>query len=179
MNVANSPLLQSVQRLDLSLFDWCQQRRYQALCVAVARRVSRTADGWLYPLLPLVLLPFNSALALALFAKLAVAFPLERLLYTVLKKGFKRRRPPDFLQGFRSVVVAADEFSFPSGHTSAAFLVCFLVTHTVGPYGLLLLPWAVMVGMSRVFLGVHFPTDIVAGALLGCLVAASSLFLLA
>ena len=98
-------------------------------------------------------------------------FLLERSLYVVLKNTCRRRRPPDFLQDFESLILAADKFSFPSGHTSAAF---FAVTFLVSGVSLVFLPlylWALAVGLSRVILGVHFPSDILAGALLGASLA--------
>ena len=98
---------------------------------------------------------------------MATAFAIERPLYFILKKSCKRRRPPAAIPGFTSIITASDEFSFPSGHTCGAFL---FVTLLCALWGLWLAPlylWAAFVGLSRVILGVHFPTDIFMGAILG------------
>lgn len=171
MPVLDSQIFQSVQRFDLAAFNWCQHRRLMKQWILAAKLVSRTADGWAYPLLPLLVMPFDSDSALYLALSLMIAFPLERIGYFVLKNSFKRRRPPDLLPQFTSAIVAADKFSFPSGHTSAAVMVASLLIYCLGPVGLYALPWAVSVGVSRVFLGVHFPTDIAAGAVLGSSIA--------
>src|SRR5690606_15639529 len=94
-----------------------------------------------------------------------------RTLYFVLKRSIRRRRPPEAISGFKAVIVASDEFSLPSGHTSAAFL---FVTFLCAGFSLLFIPlylWAIAVGFSRVILGVHFFTDILLGALIGIAIA--------
>ena len=105
---------------------------------------------------------------LQLVIAVATALAIERPVYLAMKNGFKRRRPPEVIPGFTGFIEASDRFSFPSGHTSAAFLFatlyCSLVTVAMAP---LVYTWAILVGLSRVFLGVHFPTDIVIGAMLG------------
>jgi undecaprenyl-diphosphatase len=105
---------------------------------------------------------------------MAVALLVERPLYFVLKNACKRDRPQAALN-IKSFIVPADRFSFPSGHTSAAFLMATLW----GWYLPALLPalfiWAAMVGMARVILGVHFPTDTLIGALMGACCALLSM----
>lgn len=161
-------LLSSIQRMDVVAFDWCHQRKHRLVFAAIARQLSRSADGWLYVLFPLLYFATGSPAAQAFVGLGLCAFAIERLIYFVLKNTCRRRRPPDLLPGFQSLVIASDKFSFPSGHTSAAFLFSALCAGEFGPFAAILLyPWACLVGTSRVILGVHFPTDIVAGAALG------------
>lgn len=164
----------SLQRIDTRLFFWVQG--YQPLLVHFCRQVSRTADGPLYALIPLLcwlLLPTSGK---AFFVLVATAFAIERPLYYILKKSCRRRRPPVALPGFESVITASDEFSFPSGHTCGAFL---FVTLLCAYFGLWLVPlyvWAAAVGLSRVVLGVHFPTDVLVGAAIGTAIGCSLAF---
>ncbi len=161
-------VLQVIHRLDLLAFDWCHRRRAEALVFSAAHHVSRSADGWLYLLLPLLYLGTGATGAPGFVELATIVFSVERTLYFVLKNTCRRRRPPEILPGFRSLVTASDRFSFPSGHTSAAFVFAGLCTLQFGAWAALLLyPWAVCVGASRVFLGVHFPSDTAAGAVLG------------
>lgn len=166
-------MLARIRDVDFATFAWCHRKPADSPLFAVARRISRSADGWLYLALPLVYFLYATPVALRFAILSAWAFTAERSVYFVLKNTCRRRRPPEVLPGFRSLVVASDRFSFPSGHTSAAFLFAGLCSLEFGVWaGVLLYPWAVCVGASRVLLGVHFPSDTVAGALLGsCLLA--------
>lgn len=100
------------------------------------------------------------------------------LLTTALKYAVGRRRPPYLLPDVRALWGAPTTPSFPSGHATAAFaLAAFLVSfwnkRASSPWGLvgsvLLSVWAAGVAISRVFLGVHFPSDAIGGAVLGTL----------
>jgi undecaprenyl-diphosphatase len=95
----------------------------------------------------------------------------ERILYFLLKNSLKRRRPPEMVTGFTSIIKASDQFSFPSGHTMAAFLLANLCVLEIGLIASPLYFWATSVAISRVILGVHFPTDTLVGATLGSSIA--------
>ena len=165
-------LLQSLHNCDLYTFDWCLRRRHLVQLVGASRWVSKSADGHVYAITALICLGMQEYS----FATLLVtALLVERCLYFVLKKHFRRNRPPEAIPGFRSVVTPSDQFSFPSGHTSAAFLFVTLVVSTEPNLAWLLYPWAMSVGMSRVLLGVHFPTDTIAGATLGTSIALTTM----
>ena len=140
-----------------------------------ARAVSRTGDGFLYVVLG-GLIYLLSATGETFLIHITAAFGLERVAYWIMKNGLKRKRPAQALPNFRSHITASDEFSFPSGHTSAAFLFATVLVLHFGPIMLPLYLWSMAVGMSRVYLGVHFPTDTVMGAILGTSIALSTAY---
>ena len=133
------------------------------LLYRIAKLVSRSGDGYLQLLLPLLILIYLGQPALPFFTAVLVAFALERSWYWILKNSLKRRRPPVAIPSFEAVIKASDEFSFPSGHTSGAFLLAIMVSADFPLFAMPLFIWAATVGLSRVILGVHFPADILAG----------------
>lgn len=93
------------------------------------------------------------------------------LLFTniLLKHLFARVRPFEVVEGLTALVVEQDPNSFPSGHTSAAFAFAFALIFAakkrwvkVGVVAL-----AVLMGLSRLYVGVHYPTDVLAGCVVG------------
>lgn len=166
-----SGVLQSIHRWDVWTFQRIMASRLHGILISSARHVSRTADGWLYPLFPVAMFSSGHEDAVALSCTFVLAFGFERALYYCAKNGFKRRRPPNVVPGYSSHIVPADEFSFPSGHTSAAFLTVTFMVMAFGPVFAALYLWAASVGTSRVILGVHFPTDTLIGAAMGTTIA--------
>ena len=90
----------------------------------------------------------------------------------ILKNLVARTRPYEIVEGLVSIVGKQSDFSFPSGHTGSSFaaaVVIFLMCpRKVGVPVLIL---AVLISLSRLYVGVHFPTDVLAGAIIGTLSA--------
>ena len=164
-------MIKQIQAFDTRTFLSLLDHPFQTRLTKSALIVSSTADGWLYfVLLPIIIIAKDGDARYWLLLAL-MAFATERTLYYILKNTFRRRRPPAALEGFKATIVASDEFSLPSGHTSGAFLFVTFLAFGISPMFLPLYLWAAGVGASRVILGVHFPTDIVIGALIGTSIA--------
>lgn len=157
----------TIIRWDHQTFTWCMRRKHQELLTRSSRYISSTADGYLYVAVGIMLLVSGSETNRQPFTGLAIAFATERAIYWVMKNSFKRNRPPEALPGFQSFIIPSDKFSFPSGHTSGAFLMATVFSGLYPALAGALFLWAVSVASSRVLLGVHFPTDTLIGALLG------------
>ena len=133
----------------------------------VIRILSHSGDGFFYPLIAGGLYLLYPEIGLKFIIVALAAFGIELPLFILLKKLFKRDRPYKVIPGINNIVTPVDRFSFPSGHTAAA---CVFSTLLIYFFSFLIIPlacWAMLVGFSRVFLGVHYPTDILAGIALG------------
>lgn len=167
-------LLYSIHKYDVSVFIWLANTKAISVMRKVSRYVSKTGDGQLY-LLIIGLLYWMQGFDGPLLQAMLMAFSIERPLYFLLKNGLRRNRPQAALPDFRSVITPSDQFSFPSGHTSAAFLMATLLSSYLPTLMFALYTWALLVGFSRIMLGVHFPTDTLVGALMGISIATFSL----
>jgi undecaprenyl-diphosphatase len=137
--------------------------------------VSRLGDGvaW-YTLLLLLPLAFGAeaiwpAVHMALTGLAGVT------IYKLLKQRFVRERPFHSHHGVRAMVQPLDRYSFPSGHTLHAVSFTVMLAQYYPALLWLVAPFALSVAVSRVVLGLHYPSDVLAGALLGWLLAAGSM----
>ncbi|MBT1451728.1 phosphatase PAP2 family protein [Glaciecola sp. XM2] len=142
------------------------------------RYVSKTGDGHLYLFLGATLFYFDKQHGALFFYTALLAYAFEIPMYLTLKHLFKRQRPCDVLLHYKAHIVPSDKFSLPSGHTAAAFLMATIIMHFYPGLGVVAYVWASLVGLSRVVLRVHYPLDVIIGALLGVSVACGSIYAL-
>jgi undecaprenyl-diphosphatase len=144
----------------------------------LARTLSRAGDAKSWTLACVVMLATRTATSLWLGLRLGAATLLATILSQTLKRALNRARPTYTIEGFTALAENPDAFSFPSGHTTAAFAVA--VAYIGAPVGLgpLSLLFAVGIGLSRVYLGAHYPLDVAAGAALGSLAGVAARLLL-
>ena len=86
----------------------------------------------------------------------------------ILKNVVARTRPYDVIEGLTSLVGAQKDYSFPSGHTGSAFAAAVvLFLGLPKKCGIPILVFACLMGLSRLYVGVHYPSDVLGGALIG------------
>ncbi len=134
------------------------------LTVGVFRVASKIGDWPLSVSVGLLLLALRGGQAMAVWAGASV---LAVVIQTRLKHHYARRRPCERRAGPPQRAPIPDKGSFPSGHTLHAVMAAVVTAATVptvAPFFVLL---ALLVGASRVVLGVHYPSDVAVGAALG------------
>lgn len=99
--------------------------------------------------------------------KCIIALSLSAVITQIIKKNVNRVRPFITLDNLYIKKIGIDKYSFPSGHTCASFSIA-MMTYFFFPhlfiYSLIL---SILVGISRMYLGVHYPTDVFIGMIIG------------
>jgi undecaprenyl-diphosphatase len=107
----------------------------------------------------------------------AVAGVTGLMLYRYLKNRLVRERPYMTHAGIVCAGKPLDRFSFPSGHTLHAVSFTLIAVSAFPALALILVPAALLIALSRVVLGLHYPTDVLAGAVLGGTIASITMVL--
>lgn len=158
----------SILELDARLSDRLRVAEQPGLLRTLAVFFAHSGDSWFWGLGLLLLWWFGDSFwkqwALVLFAGIAVL----AVIVLTIKFTVRRRRPEGEWGG---IYRNTDPHSFPSGHAARAFLIAILASG-LGPawLAILLCIWAPLVSLARVAMGVHYLSDIVAGAILGIFV---------
>jgi len=102
-----------------------------------------------------------------------------QLATTLLKYAVQRDRPPTVVLDPEPLLDVPTTSSFPSGHTSSSFACAWVLSRLAPRLTVPLFALAALIGFSRIYVGVHYPLDVLAGAVFGILVATALLKLLA
>jgi undecaprenyl-diphosphatase len=136
---------------------------------------TRMGDGWLWYALALVLLAFGGAQRFAAVGAAGSAALIGVGVFKILKRLSHRPRPCQIEPHCWSRVLPPDKFSFPSGHTMTAFSIVLVLSYFYRGVEIPLYFMAASIAVSRVVLGMHFLSDVLAGAILGVGLGCASL----
>lgn len=139
---------------------------------------TRAGDGWLWYAIGFLVLLFGGAERFRAAAAAGLAEGIGVLFFLRLKKSANRKRPCEYEDHCWATVLPPDQFSFPSGHTITAFAVTVSLSRFYPDLAPGLLFCAFSVAASRVVLGMHFLSDVLAGAAIGTALAFASTHLL-
>ncbi len=96
----------------------------------------------------------------------------------ILKNLIARIRPYEVIEGLKILINAPHDFSFPSGHTASSFATATVLYMTLPKkFGIPALILAVLISISRLYLGVHYPTDVLGGLISGVAIAFTTVYI--
>jgi undecaprenyl-diphosphatase len=172
---APPPLLERDARWCLACNRWARRHVIRAYFAGV----SRLGDGVFWYALMATLVLLDGWQGLLASTHMAATGAVALLLYRWLKRWTRRKRPYANDLRIRALARPLDEFSFPSGHTLHAVAFTVVALHTYPLLAPLLLPFTASVALSRVVLGLHYPSDVAAATAIGGLLGAGSVALAA
>ena len=136
---------------------------------------TRIGDGWLWYSLGFILLIAGGPNRYAAVSAAGAAALTGVLVFKVLKKISHRQRPCLLEPHCWSRVLPPDQFSFPSGHTMTAFSIALVISYFYPGLEGALYFLAASIAVSRVVLGMHFLSDVLAGVVLGVALGCASI----
>ncbi|PIQ37580.1 MAG: phosphatase PAP2 family protein [Lysobacterales bacterium CG17_big_fil_post_rev_8_21_14_2_50_64_11] len=139
--------------------------------------ISRLGDGLFWYALMALIVIADGYRGLTASAHMAATGVVALALYKTLKRWTKRPRPCAREPQVHALVAPLDEFSFPSGHTLHALSFTLVALAYYPTLIWLLAPFCVSVALSRVVLGLHYPSDVLAASVIATALAALSLWL--
>ncbi len=157
---------------------WMHGAATRRWVVRVFSTVSRVGDGWLWygiiACLPWAGGPAGASVAVRMICVGAV----DLVVYRIIKRWIARPRPYHACPDIRACTKTLDEFSFPSGHTLHSVAFSLILTVYYPAFAFFVWPFTVLIAVSRIVLGLHYPSDVIVGAVIGALTAAVSFNLL-
>lgn len=166
----NSPI-QRINDYDVALCQFCNRQSRNLLVRNLFRIVSRLGDGLFWYTLMCVLQVRYGLDALPAVLHMLGAGIIGTALYKFIKLKTLRPRPFNVHPAIVCAGKTLDQFSFPSGHTMHAVSFSMISTFYFPALIGLVLPFSVLVALSRPILGLHYPSDVLAGAILGAAIA--------
>jgi undecaprenyl-diphosphatase len=157
-------------RLMRQVHRWRPPRWLRVLTILI----TRLGDGWLWYLLGIILLVFGGSHRYLAIGAGGSAALTGILVFSVLKKVSQRKRPCEIEPHCWAEIQPPDKFSFPSGHSITSFGIAVAVGLFYPDLQAPLLVVAALIASSRIILGMHFLSDVIAGSAIGAALGLTS-----
>ena len=175
--ISANRIMRSCYGMDLRLVEITNQLSHRKGIRPIFSVISRIGDGpfW-YGLIMLLPVMFGDE-AIDASIQMVIAGLLGLLIYKWIKVLTERARPFVVSANISLGTAPLDQYSFPSGHTLHAVSFSLIAVHYFPVLAWLLIPLTFLIALSRVVLGLHYPTDVLAGATIGTALATGIILL--
>ena len=163
--------------MEATILLWIQENLRADWLTPVVKGITYLGEaGWFWIALTILLLCLPKTRKIGLCMAVALIFDLLSV-NLFIKNLFMRTRPYEMIDGLTRLVGEQSDFSFPSGHTAASFAASVvLLLRAPKKLSVPMFILAILISLSRLYVGVHYPTDILGGALIGSLCAFAAVF---
>lgn len=168
-------LLTNLAMLDANILLWLQEHFRQEWMTSFWTFITSLGDGgWFWIALSVLLLIPKRTRRVGIAALLALGIG-ALVTNVVLKNIVARTRPYEVIDGLILLVEKQSDFSFPSGHSCASFAAAMAYYKMLPKkYGVPAVILAALIAFSRLYVGVHYPSDVIAGILAGMFAASAA-----
>lgn len=165
-------MIDTLLKLDGDILLWIQDNLRAGWLDPIMKFITYLANGgalWIGICVLLLILKKTRTTGLVCSCSLAATFLINNI---ILKNIVARTRPYEVVEGLNRIIGAQSDYSFPSGHSGASFAVAVVMFMEMPKkYGVPALIVATLIALSRLYVGVHYPSDVIAGILTGTLYA--------
>ena len=161
-------MLERFLKLDLDAVLYVQNRVRTPLLTLWMKSITKLGDAgmiWIIFIILTIINPDKRVISYIMIVSLALTAVISNL---ILKLVFKRERP--FLKNpeIKELIEKPKDCSFPSGHTASSFAIAMVIWYCFSTFlGIGAMMLACLIGLSRLYVGVHYPSDILAGMMIG------------
>ena len=160
-------IFEKITEIDISILEWIRGNLYCDFLDAVMPVITFLGNGgWFWIAVAVLMLFFKRTRKTALMMGAALVLGLL-VCNLFLKPVVARIRPYEVVDGIKLLIGEQSDFSFPSGHTTASFEGATVLMMRDKRFGIPAMVLAVLIAISRMYLYVHYPTDIIGGIVVG------------
>lgn len=161
--------IEQITNADLRVLDWIKDNLYCGFLDAVMPVITFLGNaGWFWIAAAVLMLFFKRTRKTGIMMGAALVFGLI-VCNLILKPSIARIRPYEVAEGINLLIRKETDFSFPSGHTAASFEAATVLMLRDKRFGIPALILAALIAFSRLYLYMHYPTDVLAGIAVGVL----------
>lgn len=164
-------MLQSLQNIDLALLKFIHDNLRNSILDRVIPLITYLGNGGIiWIIISIILITTKKYRRVGFMCALAII--LNSIIGEgILKHTFQRQRPFMEVPNISLLIPKPSSYSFPSGHTSTAFAAAAIIASQLKNYKVLVIAMAASIAFSRLYLFVHYPSDILAGIITGLISA--------
>lgn len=165
-------MLHFLSELDSGILLWIQEYLRNPVLTPILKVITTLGNGgaiWILLTLLMLILPKTRKVGCMMTTALLGTLLINNIL---LKNLVARTRPYEVIEGLTYIVKRPKEFSFPSGHAGSSFAAASIMLRRLPKrYGIPAFVLAILIALSRLYVGVHYPSDVLFGVISGILIS--------